>query len=81
MGDPGRAAAPIAGLAPGMVEPVLDVLRGSSTPVRRRKILEELERRGHRLSLAGLNRILQHCAQTGRTLETPDGVRLRDRSA
>jgi hypothetical protein len=44
--------------------------------MRRRKLLEELERRGHRLSLAGLNRALQHCAESGITEERPEGVRL-----
>jgi hypothetical protein len=77
VGDSTPAKSPIAGLPPGLVDPVLAIVRASSTPVRRRKILEELERRGHRISLAGLNRILEYCAQTGRTQESPDGVRLR----
>jgi hypothetical protein len=66
----------IAGIAPGVLEPLLLILRSSTTPVRRRKLLEELERRGHRISLAGLNRVLQQCAESGLTVETPDGVRL-----
>jgi len=44
--------------------------------MRRRKILAELEAKGHRISLAGLNRILQHCSQKQLTSETPEGVRL-----
>jgi hypothetical protein len=73
----GSPKPPIAGIPPGMVEPVLSILRPSSTPIRRRKLLVELEHRGHRISLAGLNRILQHCAQSGLTRESPEGVRLR----
>lgn len=67
--------APIDGMAPGMVDPVLAILRSFQAPVRRRKLLEELERRGHRISLAGLNRILQYCVEAGLTSEGPDGVR------
>ncbi|MGA9840569.1 MAG: hypothetical protein WBF81_09600 [Thermoplasmata archaeon] len=74
--DRTRPVPPIAGIAPGMVEPVISVLASSPTPLRRRAILDELERRGHRISLAGLNRILQHCAGAGRTTESADGVRL-----
>lgn len=71
----GRASVP--GVAPGMVDAVLTILRESPGPVRRRVLLEELERRGHRLSLAGLNRVLQQLAEAGQTQEGPDGVRLR----
>jgi hypothetical protein len=60
-----------------MVDLVLSVLGSSSGPVRRRKLLEELEGHGHRISLAGLNRILQHCALAGLITERPDGVRLK----
>ncbi|MCI4340375.1 MAG: hypothetical protein L3J73_03810 [Thermoplasmata archaeon] len=67
----------MAGIPPGSVEAVLSVLRANSGPMRRRKILAELETRGHRISLAGLNRILQHAAETGRTLDGPEGVRLK----
>ena len=70
----------IAGIPPGLVEPVLAILTASPTPLRRRKLLEELERRGHRISLAGLNRVLQHCTQSGWTTESPDGVRLKRRA-
>ncbi|MCI4372928.1 MAG: hypothetical protein L3K02_04730 [Thermoplasmata archaeon] len=68
---------PISGIAPGIFDPVISILKASSAPIRRRKLLEELERRGHRISLAGLNRVLQHCAQSGLTVESPEGVRLR----
>jgi len=71
----------IAGIAPGVIDPVIAILGSSSTPIRRRQLLEELDRRGHRVSLAGLNRVLQHCAQAGLTVEGPDGVRLKQRSA
>jgi hypothetical protein len=45
--------------------------------MRRRKILAELEARGHRISLAGLNRILEQCTQQHKITDTPDGLRLR----
>jgi hypothetical protein len=70
--------APIAGIPPGMVGPVISILESSPGPIRRRKLLDELERRGHRISLAGLNRILQQCVQYGLTTESPEGVRLRE---
>lgn len=70
-----RAAVP--GVAPGMVEAVTAILRESPGSVRRRELLAALERRGHRLSLAGLNRVLQQLGEAGRTVESPDGVRLR----
>lgn len=63
-----------AGVPPGAVETVLEILRGVGGPVRRRKLLEELERRGRRLSLAGLNRILDHTRRSGLTAESPEGV-------
>jgi hypothetical protein len=68
---------PPAGIPPGMVRAVVAILEHSPTPVRRRKLLEELERRGHRLSLAGLNRVLQYCSESGLTVEGPEGARLR----
>lgn len=71
----GRTQVP--GLAPGMAEAVEAILRASPGPIRRRALLGELERRGHRLSLAGLNRVLQQLAEAGRTVEGPEGVRLR----
>jgi Fe2+ or Zn2+ uptake regulation protein len=67
----------IPGLPPGVLPAVLTILGRSSAPIRRRKLLEELERRGHRVSLAGLNRVLQQCTQSGLTDETEEGVRLR----
>ena len=65
----------MAGIPPGSVEAVLSVLRSSPGPMRRRKILGELEARGHRISLAGLNRILEYCSRTQLTSDGPDGVR------
>ncbi|MGP8109527.1 MAG: hypothetical protein ACLQD9_02300 [Thermoplasmata archaeon] len=67
----------MAGIPPGSVDAVLGILRSSSGPLRRRKILAELEARGHRISLAGLNRILEHCSRSQLTSDGPDGVRLR----
>ncbi|MCI4331521.1 MAG: hypothetical protein L3K19_06710 [Thermoplasmata archaeon] len=72
-----RAASTIAGIPPGVVERVLSILGDSSLPVRRRKLLDELEGRGTRISLAGLNRVLQHCQEAGLTVEGPEGVRRR----
>ena len=65
-----------AGVPPGLVPAILGVLSRSPGPVRRRSLLEELERGGHRVSLAGLNRALQHCRESGRTVESPEGIRL-----
>ncbi|MCI4368792.1 MAG: hypothetical protein L3K09_04435 [Thermoplasmata archaeon] len=67
----------MAGIPPGSVAAVLSILRSSAGPVRRRKLLAELETQGHRISLAGLNRILQHCQEMQLTSEGPDGVRSR----
>jgi len=67
----------MAGIPPGTSEAVLTILRVGPVPMRRRKILAALEANGHRISLAGLNRILEHLARTQRTAEGPDGVRLR----
>ena len=55
-----------------------EVLARAARPMRRRALLEALERSGHRISLAGLNRILQYCKESGLTVEGPEGVRLRD---
>lgn len=71
----GGPSAPIAGVSAATVAPVLAILRAAPAPIRRRKLLEELERRGHRISLAGLNRVLQQCRDNGLTVEGPDGVR------
>ncbi|MGC2289337.1 MAG: hypothetical protein WA688_05710 [Thermoplasmata archaeon] len=65
----------MAGIPPESVEAVLSVVRSSQGPVRRRRILAELETRGHRISLAGLNRILEHCSRNQWISEGPDGVR------
>ena len=63
------------GVPPGLLDAIEAVLRSGPAPIRRRPLLDELERRGHRVSLAGLNRALQHLRESGRTLEGPDGVR------
>ncbi len=65
----------MSGIPPGSVEAVLSVLRSSEAPLRRRKILVELEAQGHRISLAGLNRILEYCSRSQLTIDTPDGIR------
>lgn len=69
-----------ASIPEGSVGFVMDILKGRSEPLRRRKLLEELEHRGHRISLAGLNRILQVCQERGLTVEGPEGVRCRPSS-
>lgn len=63
------------GVPAGVVASVLEILRASPGAMRRRKILEALEHRGHRISLAGLNRALQAAREAGLTVESPDGVR------
>lgn len=64
-----------AGIPPGSVEAVLEILGRQPGPMKRRKILEALEQKGHRISLAGLNRVLQYCQESGRTIDSADGVR------
>ena len=68
---PSRAPA---GVPPGLLSATLEVLRAAQGPIRRRQVLRELETRGHRVSLAGLNRALDHTSRTGVTRDTPDGV-------
>ncbi|MCI4335800.1 MAG: hypothetical protein L3K17_01190 [Thermoplasmata archaeon] len=70
----------IQGIPPGMVDAVLAILASSAGPTKRRSLLQELERRGRRISLAGLNRVLQYCAEAGLTTDGPDGVRLAHRT-
>lgn len=70
---PARSTVP--GVAAGMAEAVEEILRSSPQPMRRRVLLAELERRGHRLSLAGLNRVLQQLRENGRIVESDAGVR------
>jgi hypothetical protein len=67
----------MAQIPPGALEAVLDVLRATPGAIRRRPLLAELVARGHRISLAGLNRILEECGRRQLTSESPDGVRLR----
>jgi len=76
--DKDRAGPTLPGIPPGLVGPVVSILGAAKGPVRRRQLLEELGRRGHRVSLAGVNRVLQQLKEMGRTVETPDGIRLRD---
>jgi hypothetical protein len=64
----------MAGIPPGSVDAVLSVLRSGPVPMRRRKILAGLEAQGHRISLAGLNRILEYCSRNQLITEGPDGV-------
>lgn len=65
----------MAGVPPGSIDAVLAIVQSSAEPIRRRKILVELESRGHRISLAGLNRILEYCARDQTITDGPDGVR------
>ena len=69
------------GLAPGLLPAVISILSRFPAPLRRRKLLDELGRQGHRVSLAGLNRVLQQCSQAGLTVESEDGVQLRPTGA
>jgi hypothetical protein len=82
--EAGPGAAPVrppVGVPPGLVDAILTCLRAAGgSPVRRRRLLEELEHRGHRVSLAGLNRALQYCRSAQLTIEGPDGVRLHQAS-
>jgi hypothetical protein len=64
-----------AGIPAAALEATLAVVRASAGPIRRRALLEELERKGHRISLAGLNRILDYARRSGWIAETPEGVR------
>lgn len=67
----------MAGIPPGSLEAVLSVLRLGHGPMRRRKILADLEAQGHRISLAGLNRILEHCSRNGLISVDSEGVELK----
>lgn len=64
----------VPGVPAGIPEAILTLLRRSPTPLRRRAILDALEQGGHRISLAGLNRALQHLREAGETRESADGV-------
>lgn len=68
------------GIPPGMIDAVLAILRAAPGPVRRRPLLEELARRGRTVSLAGLNRVLEHTKQAGLTRESEAGVLLLGRT-
>ena len=76
MSDGSSAPHPPPGVPPGVMDAVLAILRAGPVPMRRRKILDALESRGRRLSLAGLNRLLDHATREEVTLEGPDGVRI-----
>ncbi|MHB1932092.1 MAG: hypothetical protein ACYCPV_03785 [Thermoplasmata archaeon] len=65
---------PPRGIPVSALQATLEILRSQKAPMKRRALLEELDRRGHRISLAGLNRILQHCAENRSTVERPEGV-------
>jgi hypothetical protein len=78
---PSVSTPPNKGLPPGSVEAVASILAGQRGPMRRRKLLEALDQQGHRISLAGLNRVLQHCQESGLTVEGPAGVALSKRPA
>lgn len=78
---PGAATPSKAGIPPGSVEAVVAILSDQPGPLRRRKLLDALDQKGHRISLAGLNRILQYCRESGLTLESPEGVSLVKKGA
>lgn len=65
----------MADIPPGSLDLVVSVLRTQAGAIRRRPLLAELEARGHRISLAGLNRIIERGTREGRIREGPDGVR------
>lgn len=65
----------VADIPPGSLDLVVSVLAASREPIRRRKLLAELEERGHRISLAGLNRIIEYGARQGRIVDGPGGLR------
>jgi hypothetical protein len=58
-----------AGIPPAAFEATLTILRGSPGPMKRRALLDILERKGHRISLAGLNRILEQAKAEQRVRE------------
>lgn len=62
-------------IPPGSLDLVVQVVRANSGPIRRRQLLAELEARGHRISLAGLNRIIERATRSGQLSDGPDGVR------
>lgn len=66
------------GIPPGSIEAVVDALRRARGPLRRRALLEELDHRGHRISLAGLNRVLEYCRLERLTSEGHEGIRLTE---
>lgn len=74
---PGPPPPSNAGIPPGTLEALREILRDAPAPIRRRALLEELDRRGHRISLAGLNRALDFYRRSGWTVESPQGVRIR----
>jgi Fe2+ or Zn2+ uptake regulation protein len=59
----------------GSTDAVMAILRAQSAPIRRRQLLAELEARGHRISLAGLNRVLEQATRNGLMVDGPDGIR------
>lgn len=69
------------GIPAGSIDAVVTILRTDGGPIRRRKLLAALKARGHTISLAGLNRILEQCARDLLTAESPEGIRLRPPSA
>lgn len=62
-------------IPPGSLDLVASILNASPGPLRRRQLLAKLEARGHRISLAGLNRIIEHGTRGGRLSDGPEGVR------
>jgi hypothetical protein len=65
------------GIPPGLLGAVVTLLSASPQALRRRTILQELEQRGHRISLAGLNRVLDFGLRNGTFEQGPEGVRLK----
>jgi hypothetical protein len=63
-----------AGIPPGLLAAIRTILTSASAPVRRRDLLKALEARGHRVSLAGLNRALEHARRAGDVDQDDRGV-------
>ncbi|HTT35238.1 MAG TPA: hypothetical protein VMH78_05155 [Thermoplasmata archaeon] len=77
----GLPAVGMADIPPGSLDLVVSVLKANPSPIRRRSLLAELDARGHRISLAGLNRIIEHGTRQGRLSDGPDGLRATDPAA
>lgn len=75
MTEPGPVSIPSgAGIPRASLDATVDILRASPGRRRRRELLETLGSSGHSISLAGLNRILDHLLRLGLISQTAEGV-------